>query len=219
MKAIVFGASGLTGEALTAQLLADPSVSEVVVFLRRASGESHAKRAEIVIDFDKISDYTAQIKGDVVFNCLGTTLAKAGSQAAQQRIDRDYPIAIAQAAAQNGVPLMVSVSSVGTADSGNFYLKTKAEMEAGVCAALGESRCIFMRPSMLMGDRKEFRLGEKIGIFAMYGVDYLLLGGLRKYRSMPITDLAKAMIKVAKGAKANTNTPEFDEIMRLANLV
>ncbi len=216
MKAIVFGASGLTGEALTAQLLADNSVNEVIVFVRRTSGASHAKLTEIVIDFDKISDSAAAIKGDVVFNCLGTTLAKAGSQAAQQRIDRDYPIAIAQIAAQNNVPLMVSVSSVGTSDSGNFYLRTKAEMEAGVTAAMRAERCIFMRPSMLMGDRKEFRLGEKIGIYAMYGIDYLLFGSLRKYRSMPIPALAKAMINTAKGVKSTINTPEFDEIMRLA---
>ncbi len=216
MKAVIFGASGLTGAALTAQVLAESSVNEVVVFLRRASGMRHAKLTEIIIDFDKMQEHAAQINGDVVFNCLGTTLAKAGSQAAQQRIDRDYPIAVAQIAAANGVPLMVSVSSVGTSESGNFYLKTKAEMEAGVVAAMGANRSVFMRPSMLMGDRKEFRLGEKIGIYAMYGIDYVLLGGLRKYRSMPINALAKAMINVAKGKTPTTNTPEFDEIMRLA---
>ncbi len=216
MKIILFGASGLTGAALTTQALADPTITEVVVFVRRASGESHAKLTEVVIDFDKMQDYANLIKGDVVFNCLGTTLAKAGSKAAQQRIDRDYPIVIAQIAAANHVPLMVSVSSVGTSDSGNFYLKTKAEMEAGVVAAMGVERCVFLRPSMLVGDRKEFRLGELIGIYAMYGIDYLLLGGLRKYRSMPIPALAKAMLNLAKGKKSNTNTPEFDEIMRLA---
>jgi putative NADH-flavin reductase len=232
MKVLIFGASGLTGEALSQIALQDKSVTEVVHFVRRATAPNTPKLTEIVVDFNQLEHYAAAIKGDVVFNCLGTTLAKAGTKAAQQVIDRDYPIAIARIAAQNGIPLMISVSSVGTtaADTNsNFYLQTKGEMENGIVAAYtaftpnntGENtaaHCFFMRPSFLVGKRKEFRLGERVGLYVMLGADYLLFGSLRKYRSMPIEHLAQAMLHLAKGAQSNTTTPEFDEIMRLAAL-
>jgi uncharacterized protein YbjT (DUF2867 family) len=216
MKALIFGATGLTGEALCQQLLIDADCTVVVSFVRKATGLQHPKYREIIANYDRLADHTAEIAGDVVFNCLGTTLAKVGSQAAQQVIDRDYPIAIAHLAAANKVPLMVSVSSVGTTpDTSNFYLKTKAEMEAGVVAAIGVQNTFFMRPSFLVGNRKELRIGERIGLFAMYGVDLVLLGGLRKYHSIQVADLAKAMIQIAKGNRPATQTPEYDEMMRL----
>ena len=216
MKALIFGATGLTGNALCQQLLSDAACTEVVSFVRKATGLQHAKLREIVVDYDRLAQHTHEMTGEVVFNCLGTTLAKAGSQAAQQIIDRDYPIAIAHLAAAQKVPLMVSVSSVGTTpDAGNFYLKTKAEMEAGVVAAIGAQNAFFMRPSFLVGNRKELRIGERIGLFAMLGADLLLVGGLGKYHSIKVTDLAKAMIAIAKGKRPATNAPEYAEIMGL----
>lgn len=219
MKVLIFGASGLTGSTLIPLLLADASVREVVLFVRKIDSRlSSPKLKQIVVDFDKLSDYADEIRGDVVFNCLGTTLAKAGSQAAQQRIDRDYPIAIAQLAAANGVGCFVSISSVGAdATSGNFYLRTKGEMEAGVAAAMGK-KAYALRPSMLVGNRHEFRLGEKIGIYAMKLADPLLGGTWRKYRSMPILSLAKAALAIAKGKLPTSAAPEFDEIMALSAL-
>lgn len=216
MKVLVFGATGLTGAALTEGLLHDSATTEVVIFVRRTTHIRHPKLSEIIVDFDHLEQHAAAIQGDVVFNCLGTTLAKAGSQQAQQTIDRDYPIAIARLAAKNKVALMISVSSVGTTPKGNFYLKTKAEMEAGITAALGADRCVFMRPSFLVGHRKELRIGERIGLYAMRVIDHILVGSSSKYHSIKIEDLAKAMISIAKGAKSSP-TPEYDEIMQLIN--
>jgi uncharacterized protein YbjT (DUF2867 family) len=216
MKVIIFGATGLIGSYLTDICLNDSSVTEVVVFVRKPTGRNNMKLKEVVLNFEQLTDNQQYIKGEVVFNCLGTTLKQAGSQAAQAVIDRDYPIQIAQIAAKNAIPLMVSVSSVGSdVSASNFYLKTKGEMEAGVSAAIGKG-AYFLQPSILTGDRKEFRLGEKIGIFAMNFFDLLMFGGLKKYHSIHGKNVAKAMLNLAKKGKTNSQVLHYEEIMKFA---
>ena len=196
MTANIFGATGLVGGHLLDLCLQHPNVAQVKVFVRKPMDLQHPKLLQITTDFAGLEQVRAQISGDVVFNCLGTTISQAGSQAAQYAIDCEYPVKVAQLAAANGVPCMVSVSSVGASATGNFYLKTKADMESGVQKAIGE-KAYFMRPSFILGNRKAFRLGEKIGIVLMMGINPLLLGGLRKYRSIHAEKIAKAMLQVA----------------------
>ncbi len=198
MTASIFGASGFTGSTILDLLLADSSFTEVKVFVRKPMNIKHAKLQEFIIDFDKIADYQVNIKSDVVFNCMGTTIKKAGSKAAQQTIDRDYPVAIAQVAALAGVGKILNVSSVGAeGNPSNFYLKTKTEMERGVATAMGKN-AYFFRPSFIVGNRPEFRLAERGGIYLMKIFDLGLVAGLSKWHSMPVETLAQSMINVAK---------------------
>jgi uncharacterized protein YbjT (DUF2867 family) len=215
MKVIIFGATGLIGSYLTDLCLADDTIKEVVIFVRKTTGRNHTKLKEIITNFNQLADYQGDIKGDAVFNCLGTTLKQAGSKAAQTVIDADYPIQIAQFAAQNAIGLMISVSSVGAdAQSSNFYLKTKGDMEAGVMKSMHD-KAYFLRPSMLTGDRKEFRLGEKIGIAVMKVFDIFLLGSLSHYHSIHGKNVAKAMLNIAKTGKNETQILHYKEIMKM----
>ena len=195
MTASIFGATGFTGSSILQLLLQDSAFESVKIFVRKSIGLTHPKLKEYIIDFDKIENHQAEIQADAIFNCLGTTIQKAGSQAAQQRIDRDYPIAIAKVVKTG---LMLNVSSVGAdALAGNFYLKTKGEMENGVREILGD-RAIFFRPSFIVGQRPEFRLGEKLGIYVMKPIDFFLKGNLSKWHSIDVSILAKSMVNAAK---------------------
>jgi uncharacterized protein YbjT (DUF2867 family) len=212
--ALLFGASGLTGSALLEVLLADNRYSCVKVFNRKPMAFTHPKLEEIITDFDHLESVSDKMKGDVVFSCLGTTIAKAGSKAAQQKIDRDYPIAIAKIAASNNVSQYISVSAVGTNNATqNFYLKTKAEMETGVSAYF-KTHAIFMRPSFLLGNRTEVRIGEKIGIVVAQIFRPIMIGSLQKYRGIHVSDLARAMAN-AVFVKHDKNCLEYQEMITL----
>ena len=127
---------------------------------------------------------SSDIKGDVLFNALGTTIKQAGSKKEQQRIDRDLPIAFARIASENGVGIMLNVSSVGANINGGFYLKTKAEMEEGT-ERFFPQKVFHFRPGFLIGKRKDFRLAEKIASVIMKLIDPVLMGSSKKYKSMP----------------------------------
>jgi uncharacterized protein YbjT (DUF2867 family) len=193
MKAIIFGVTGLTGKALLHNLTEDTRYNKIYIVTRRPCGFIHPKVEEILFNYKDFSEMPL-IKAHHVFSCLGTTIKKAGSQAAQQLIDRDYPISIAKYANSIGAEKMICVSSVGAdSKSGNFYLRAKGEMEEGVKANFKNS--VFVRPSFLLGDREEMRLGEKIGIAVFSVVNPLLFGGLSKYKGIQVSKLSKAMIE------------------------
>ncbi len=201
--ALVLGATGLVGGHLVRQLLDHPDYAEVVTLVRRPLELDHPKLRQEILDFDR-PDPT-KIKGDELFCALGTTLKKAGSKAAQYRIDCEYPYAIGQIARQNGVRQYLLVSSIGAdAQSSNFYLRTKGELEEKI-KALGFEAFISARPSFLLGERAEFRFGEKIGIWLAAALNPLMVGGLRKYRGIEAAQVAKALIALAnagvKGVK------------------
>lgn len=213
MKVLIFGATGLTGGHLTTQCLADNQINEVVIFVRKPLSLTHQKLKQVITDYDNLSKHIADFQGDVVFNCLGTTIKKAGSEAAQLVIDRDYPIQIAQLAATQHIPMMINVSSISaSAQSNNFYLRAKGEMENGVSKAIGEG-AYFLRPSFLLGKRTEFRLGERIGIYAMYLFDLFMIRKWSKYHSIAAQDVAKAMLHIAKSKGFSTKTLHYREIM------
>jgi uncharacterized protein YbjT (DUF2867 family) len=192
MKAIIFGVTGLTGKTILDQLIKDPRYDNIYIISRRPNGIKDPKVEEIIFDFKNFNSLP-DIKADHVFSCMGTTIKKAGSQEAQQVIDRDYPIAIAKYAKQIGAEKLITVSSVGTdIKSGNFYLRTKGEMEEGVKEYF--PKAVFVRPSFIFGDREERRTGEKIGIGLFKVINPLLLGGLSKYKGVSVEALALAMI-------------------------
>ena len=213
MKAILIGATGLVGNLILKELISDNDFSEVRIFVRKPTGMINPKLKEIVTPMTDINTLSSEIQGDVLFNALGTTIKKAGSQEEQQRIDRDLPIAFAKIASENGVKIMLNVSSVGANLNGGFYLKTKADMENGTGKFFPESVFHF-RPGFLVGDRKEFRLVEKIASGVMKVVDPILTGSSKKYRSMPAYKLAKAMVSLSKNTTGKPTVLQFSEIMK-----
>lgn len=196
--AIIIGSTGLTGGYLLAELTANPTYSKIIVLVRKASQQNNSKIEELVVDFNKLSDFKNKIIGDDVYCTIGTTIKKAGSQDAFAKVDLEYPLSIAKIAKENGAKHFLLMSSLGAnATSGNFYLKTKGTLENNLRDLNFDSLSIF-RPSILLGPRTEFRLGEKIGIFFMRLFSFLLLGGLKKYRPIHVKQVAHAMVKAGQ---------------------
>jgi uncharacterized protein YbjT (DUF2867 family) len=214
MKAIVIGATGLVGNLILKELLNDNDYTEVRIFVRRSTGITNSKLKEIVNPMNGIDALKSEIQGDVLFNALGTTIKQAGSKAEQQRIDRDLPIAFARIASENGAKMMLNISSVGASMSGGFYLKTKAEMEQGT-EKYFPGAIYHFRPGLLVGDRKEFRFAEKFSMGVMKAIDPILGGGSKKYRSMPVDKLAKAMVNLSKNPLNKPGILYYPEIMHL----
>jgi len=214
MKAIILGATGLVGSHMLQEVLADDFFDEIVIFVRRSTGITHPRLKEVISSMMDIASLQDEIKGDVIFNALGTTIKSAGSKAEQQRIDRDLPMAFARIGSHNGVKIMLNVSSVGASMNGGFYLRTKAEMENGTKQYFPTGVHHF-RPGMLTGKRQEFRFFERVAKGAMKLIDPLLVGDRMKYRSMPAGKLARAMVLLSKNEAGKPEVLHYPEIMKL----
>jgi uncharacterized protein YbjT (DUF2867 family) len=127
------------------------------------------------------------------------------------------PLRAAQEALKAGAEQFIVVSSVGAdAESKNFYLRTKGEMEREL-ARLPFEAIHILRPSLLIGKRAEFRLGEAIAMKIAPALDLLTLGSLRKYHSMRAEMAGRAMVAAAKQNKNGTNIYEYQGIVNLAS--
>jgi uncharacterized protein YbjT (DUF2867 family) len=212
----MIGATGLVGSQLLGQLLQDARFGRVIAFGRKKTGQAHPKLEDRVVDFDAPDSWSSLVKGDVAFSALGTTRKQAGSLTAQKRVDYDYQLAFAKAAASNGAATYVLVSS-SSADPGSriFYTRIKGELDRDV-QQLGFERVRIMRPSLLGGARSQPRAGEKFGSALLGAVN--ALGLARKYREIPGSVVAKAMINAAldpeKGTRVYTLDELFDEAER-----
>lgn len=208
--AIVIGATGLVGAYLVNELNDSNLYNKVILLVRRKTDLNHLKLEERIIDFENID--ASIIKGDDVFCAIGTTLKKAGSKENQYKIDCEYPFKIAQLAKENNVKQFIVVSSIGAdAKSTNFYLRTKGELEEKI-STLNFNAFIVLRPSFILGVRKEFRLGEKIGIFFAVLLGPLFIGGLKKYKGVNAKVIAKKMIRLANENLSGKQIIESDKI-------
>jgi uncharacterized protein YbjT (DUF2867 family) len=194
--ALVIGATGLVGSRLVHQLLADPRFGKVRVFARRPTGQRHAKLEEHRIDFDRLDEVDDAIRGDVLFSALGTTLRKAGSEAAQYRVDYGYQHEFARRAAANGVPVYVLISAAGASPHSRFfYMRMKGELERDV-AELSFRHIHILQPGFLGGARAEHRPAERLGLAALTAINRA--GLLRAYRPIPADTVARAMIAASE---------------------
>ena len=195
MKALIIGATGATGKDLVNILLRDTDYTEVLIFVRRSMEIVHPKLLEILTDFDKPEEVAEQVRGDVLFSCLGTTLKAAGSKDKQWHIDYEIPLAFAEIAKRNAVPKMVLLSAYGaSAGSRVFYSGMKGKLEDAI-ANLAFSRYIIFRPGLLLRKHTD-RAGERIMAGLLKALNSL--GLIRKFRPMPTTILAEKMAKAAK---------------------
>ena len=194
--ALIFGSGGLIGSYLMQELLDHEKYRRVHAFVRKPLLVSHPKLEIHQVDFDALEAFSDLIRGDDLYCCLGTTMKKAGSREAFERVDLQYPLKIAEIASRNQVGCFLLVSSIG-ADirSANFYLRTKGKVEDGVKKIM--PRVLIFRPSMLLGKRNEFRFGESLGKALVCALQFLFLGKLRKYRGIHAHTVARAMIRLA----------------------
>lgn len=213
--AIIIGASGLVGNEVLNLLLTDDHFDKVKVFVRKPLAMDHPKLEQHVIDFSLIYRSTDLVKGDVLFCCLGTTIKTAGSKEEFKKVDYAYPLAFAKVAKQNGLKKFILISSIGaTNNTSNFYLKVKGDIEKELEKLKFES-LIIVRPSMLLGNRKEFRLGEFIGKMVMKLVSVLFIGKFKKYKAIEATTVAKAMIVLSLSDLAGVSVIQSDRLMEM----
>ena len=214
--ALVFGSSGLIGGHLLNELIQNDNYSKIKLFVRSDHGSNDSKTEIIKTDFNNLENHKEDIKGDDCFFCIGTTKQNSPDKNEYKRVELDVPKKIAQIAKSNLVNSFVFVSS-GYADpnSSGDYLKFKGLVEEEL-KRLDFSKLGIMRPSFLIGDRKEKRVGEKVGIFIFKLLSPLFLGPLKKMKPIHSKKVAKAMIKITNG-DFKQNVFESNEIVEVSN--
>ncbi|AOZ92450.1 oxidoreductase [Paenibacillus crassostreae] len=198
LQAVVLGASGLVGSFVVAELLQRDEYDGIKLLVRQPLDIQHPKLSQIVVDWDRLDQYH-EIFSNVrdVYCCLGTTIKKAGSQEQFRKVDYDYPVRAAQLAQEQGVSQFLVVSAMGADPSSRvFYNRTKGEVEDKL-STIGLPAVHLFRPSLLLGQRQEKRLGEQWGAKFMTTFDFLFRGKGIKYRAIPARVVARAMVNIA----------------------
>ena len=212
MKGLIIGATGATGKDLLSQLLADDTYSEVHCFVRKPLALTHPKLHAHVVDFETPEAWADLLHGDVAFSCLGTTLAVAGNEDAQWRVDYDYQYTFAQQCKANGVPTFVLVSAAGAkAQSKLFYNRMKGALEDAV-KTLHFSYLLIFQPSILIRSNSD----RGIENFTVKAFKFLnKLGILKRYRPMPTEVLAEKMLSAVYNSPKGTFTFALNKIFSL----
>ena len=213
--ALLFGATGLVGGHLLNQLISNNNYSKIKLFVRSTIKINNPKVEIIQTDFNNLENYEKDIKGDDCFLCIGTTKQNSPDKNEYRRVELEIPKKIAQIAKSNSVNSFIFVSS-GYADpkSSGDYLKFKGEVEVEL-KSLNFPKLGIMRPSFLLGDRKEKRVGEKIGILIFKLLSPLFIGPLKKMKPIHSEIVAKAMLKICEQEHQQV-VFESNEIVELA---
>ncbi|MFN7986933.1 MAG: NAD-dependent epimerase/dehydratase family protein [Thermoanaerobaculia bacterium] len=212
---LVAGASGLVGGALVRRILADGSARVVVAVVRRPTGIAGGRLAEVVADFGALGSVEVP-RVTTAFCALGTTIAKAGSEAAFRAVDVDAVLAFARLARRAGATRFLLVSALGADPRSRvFYNRVKGEAEEAV-KGLGFEGVALFRPSLLVGERSESRPAERAAIVATSLVSWAMAGPLARWKPVPVASVATAMLAVAGGALSGVRVVENEEIHALA---
>jgi len=195
--ALVFGSSGLVGSYLLKELIHNSNYSKIKIFIRSDVVIDNPKVDIIKTDFNNIDQFNEHLKGDDCFYCIGTTKKNSPDKNDYKRIELDLPKQIARMAKSNLVKTFFFISSgYANSKSSGDYLRFKGEVEEEI-KSLNFSKIGIMRPSFLIGNRKENRLSEKIGIIVFKIITPILIGPLKKMRPINSEIVAKALVKVA----------------------
>lgn len=215
--AIVLGASGATGSELLKLLLNDASYSTIKLFNRSPLGKSNEKVQEYIIDLFELEKHRAHFTGDEVFCCIGTTKSKTPDEETYYRIDYGIPVTAAKIAKENSINTFIVISALGASKNSRiFYSRTKGEMEEAVKSYVIPKTHI-LQPSLIVAERKEKRVMEKIAAAAMRLINPLLMGNAAKYKSIKANNIARAMVWLANHVYPET-VVQSDEIAKLADL-
>jgi uncharacterized protein YbjT (DUF2867 family) len=214
--ALVAGATGLVGGELVKQLTSDAYYDQIRVISRRPIAYDD-KRIKVVLvpDFDKLDKHGALLSADDVYCCLGTTIKKAGNKENFRKVDCQYPLELAKVSLKHGARQFLLVSSMG-ADPKSlfFYNRVKGELELELAIEPFRSILVF-RPSLLLGNRKEHRAGEKFAQWFLPLLSPLMGGSLRKYRAIEAVDVAEAMLSAAKRGFSGFHVYNSEEVKML----
>jgi uncharacterized protein YbjT (DUF2867 family) len=196
-------------------LLQDDTYTTVRILVRNKTNRQHAKLEQLKVDFNYLQYYKDSFAVDDVFCCLGTTIKKAGSQQAFYQVDATYPYEAARMAKQQGASQYLIVTAMGAdKKSGIFYNRVKGEAEEKIAGLQFSSLQIF-RPSLLLGERNETRIGEAIAQKIMPLFSFLMIGSLKKYKPISANKVARAMLKIARQNIPGTHIYPSDQLQEL----
>lgn len=214
--AIVLGATGLVGGFVLNLLLQDDRYKEVIVFSRRDFSSEHPKLKVHVGDLMKIQSFSVHFKADEVYCCIGTTKTKTPDREQYRKIDYGIPVATAKLCRENNIPILIIISAMGAnKNSSIFYNKVKGEMEAEVLRQ-EVSKTHIVQPSLIGGHRYEKRPGELFFKKLMSLLNFLMVGPLKKYRTIQPETIARAMIWLANNGYDETRVTS-EELKLLVN--
>lgn len=215
-RAILAGASGAVGSSLLQELLQHEDYTAVLVLVRKKLTIVHPKLKQLVLGFEDLEQHAAEITGDEVFCCLGTTQKQTPDRQQYRKIDYLYPLILAQTALANGAAGYHLVSAMGAdPDSRLFYSRTKGEAEEAL-KALSYPHLAIYRPSLLDSERQEKRLAERLMIRIMRLLNPLLRGRLKKYRSIRVTAVARAMLNKSLQPDPGNRIYTSDQIQEIS---
>jgi uncharacterized protein YbjT (DUF2867 family) len=211
-KALVLGASGLVGQELTQLLLNSERYDSVTILVRKPLALEHEKLHQQQGDFSTLEAYRELFTVDDVFSCLGTTIKKAKTKENFKKVDYEYTIRAARLAEQQDVRNFLVISSMGASSKSRFfYSRVKGEMEEEA-QKLSINGIHIFRPSLLVGNRQEFRFGEKIAEKVSAIVPFIFKGALKKYKPIPAKEVAKGMCKAALRNESGTHIYNSEQI-------
>lgn len=216
--ATIVGATGMIGNYLLEALLQDDYFSTVRIVVRRPYQKTDPKMEVKLVDFNDAESLKLALEGsDTIFCCIGTTQKNVkGDNTLYRKIDYDIPLRAARFGKEIGCEKFIIVSSVGAnSHSNTFYLKLKGELENAIHSLDIETVHIF-QPSMLLGDRKEKRTGERLLQGSMKLISGVFLGPLRKFRAIHGKTVARAMLNAAKKNDKGFFRHTYDDINKLA---
>lgn len=216
-KAVVAGATGLVGRELVRLLLDDEAYERVVVLVRKRMSLEHEKLEQVVTDFNRLEEAAGgRMKGADVFCALGTTIKIAKTQDNFRKVDYTYPLELARIAKREGAAQFVVITAMGADSSSRiFYSRVKGELEAALRELQLPSLTV-LRPSLLLGDREEYRAGERAGMVLMKAFAFVMAGPLAKYKAINAGAVAQAMVNAARAAAPGCRVFLSDEIAALA---
>jgi uncharacterized protein YbjT (DUF2867 family) len=215
-KALILGATGLVGNELVNILSKQQKYEKIHLLVRRPLDSDNPACEVHVVDFDQLQNYRELFQVTDVYCCLGTTIKKAKSKEAFRKVDYEYPVESAKIASESGVEKYLIITAMGSnRKSRIFYNQVKGEVEESISKLNILSIHIF-RPSLLLGERNEFRFGEKIAEKSSSLLNLIMVGPLRPFRAIEARNVAAAMVEVADSSKSGVNIYPSDQIERLA---
>ena len=213
--ALIFGSSGLIGNELFKTILLNNSYDKIKVFVRSIPEINNPKVEIIKTDFFNLEQYKDKIIGDDCFFCIGTTKKDTPDKGEYRRVEYNIPVNVAKIAKANSVKSFYYVSSIGAnPNASSNYLKNKGQVE-GELKNLNFSKLAIIRPSLLIGNRKSFRLGEVIFTPVMNTLTLFAFGSLKKYKPIKIQNVVKAILHISKNV-SDKIVFESDELERIA---
>ena len=213
--ALIFGSSGLIGNELFKTILLNNSYDKIKVFVRSIPEVNNPKVEIIKTDFSNLEQYRDKIIGDDCFFCIGTTKKDTPDQDEYRRVEYNIPVDVAKIAKTNSVKSFYYVSSIGAnPNASSNYLKNKGQVEEEL-KNLNFSKLAIIRPSLLIGNRKSFRLSEVIFTPVMNTLTLFAFGSLKKYKPIKIQNVVKAILHISKNV-SDKIVFESDELERIA---